>query len=208
VQNNLPHVPLNWMDVQPDFDDLVIATWGRGFWIMDDVTPLQQMTPAVVASDAHLFRPRDAYLFHLRDATTARSFDAEFDAPANMGHNPPYGASIDYYLKTAGADSVRLAVLDDAGDTVRTMNGPANAGVNRVWWNLRGERTIGANGAGGAGGRGGGAGAAAAPGGGMAGRGRGGAAPQVKPGVYKIQLFADGKIVTDFLKVLKDPNGG
>ncbi len=187
VQNNLPHVPLNWMVVQPDFNDLVIATWGRGFWIMDDVTPLQQLTPAVLASNAYLFKLRDAYLFHLRDATTARSFDAEFDPPASMGHNPPYGASINYYLKAAQTDSVRLGVLNAKGDTVITLTGPAHAGVNRVWWDLRSGH--------------------AATGAGRGGRGRGRANPQVKPGVYTIQLFTDGKILTRRLSVLKDPNG-
>ncbi len=201
AQNNLPHVPINWMEVQPDFDDLVIATWGRGFWIMDDVTPLQQLTPAVLASDRYLFQPRSAYLFHLRDATTARSFDAEFDAPANMGHNPLYGASIDYYLKAA-ADSVRLVVLDAKGDSVQTLKGPADAGVDRVWWDLRGAvRTAGAAAAG----RGGGGVGAGGPAG-AGGRGRGGVSPQVEPGVYTIRLLSDGASLETKLTVLKDPN--
>jgi len=190
AQNDLPHVPLNWMEVQPDFNDLVIATWGRGFWIMDDVTPLQQLTPAVLAADRWLFQPRPAYLFHLRDATTATSFGAEFDPPANVGQNPPYGASLNYYLRSAAADSVRLTILDATGNTVRTLSGPADAGIDRVWWNLRAEAKRDTSGAA--------AGGAAAR--------RPVAAPQIKPGVYTIRLFADGKYLETTLTVNRDPN--
>ena len=63
LQNNLPHAPVYGIAVQEHFNDLVIATYGRGFWILDDITPLQQLTPQVLASDAHLFPPRPAYRF-------------------------------------------------------------------------------------------------------------------------------------------------
>jgi hypothetical protein len=75
--------------VQEDFDDLVVATWGRGFWIMDDIAPLQQLTPAVLAERVHLFDPRPAYAFALREPTTSESFAAEFYPPSISGHNPP-----------------------------------------------------------------------------------------------------------------------
>ena len=58
LQNNLPHAPVHDVVVQEHFNDLVIATYGRGFWIMDDITPFQQLTDEVLASDAHLFAPR------------------------------------------------------------------------------------------------------------------------------------------------------
>src|SRR5204863_7744675 len=58
LQTNLPHAPVYWIAVQEHFNDLVVATYGRGFWILDDVTPLQQMTPQIASADAHLFTPR------------------------------------------------------------------------------------------------------------------------------------------------------
>ena len=61
IQNNLPHAPVHHMVVQQHFNDLVVGTYGRGFWIMDDITPLQQLTDEVLKSDAFLFKPRPAY---------------------------------------------------------------------------------------------------------------------------------------------------
>jgi photosystem II stability/assembly factor-like uncharacterized protein len=135
LQNNLPHAPVYWLTVQEHFNDLVIATYGRGFWILDDLTPLQQMTPQVQASDAQLFPPRPAYRF--RDITDQVSMN---DDPT-VGQNPPYGASISYYLKTPPAGPVTLAILDQKGQTIRTLSGTKQAGLNRVTWDLRNEPT-------------------------------------------------------------------
>ncbi len=79
--------------MQEHFNDLVISTYGRGFWIMDDITALQQMTPEVLAADAHLFPPRPAYRFRVITAPST-----PYDDPT-VGENPQYGASINYYLK-------------------------------------------------------------------------------------------------------------
>jgi photosystem II stability/assembly factor-like uncharacterized protein len=135
LQNNLPHAPVYWLTVQEPFNDLVIATYGRGFWILDDITPLQQMTPQVLASDAHLFPPRPAWRF--RDITDPVSMP---DDPT-IGQNPAYGASISYYLKTPPAGAVTIAVADAQGRTVRTLAGTKASGLNRVAWDLRGEPT-------------------------------------------------------------------
>jgi len=127
-----------WLTVQPHFQDLVVGTYGRGIWILDDVTPLQQLTPKVAAEPAHLFAPREAWRFH--DITAP---NAMFDDPS-AGDNPPYGASISYWLKGAPSDgdSLKLVITDGAGDTVRTLSGPAKAGINRVWWDLATEKTM------------------------------------------------------------------
>jgi DNA-binding FrmR family transcriptional regulator len=149
MQNNLPHAPVYWMVVQPHFNDLVVATYGRGFWILDDITPLRALGSSVTAKDAHLFTPRVAY----RLLSTEQPFSVGYDASA--GYAPPYGASINFYLKTgsdstvrdsAGTklvskDSVSLTISDASGAVVRTMKAPRNAGINRVWWNLRGDLT-------------------------------------------------------------------
>ena len=129
---NLPHTPYYWLTVQENFDDLVIATYGRGFWIVDDLSPLQQLTAEVAASDAHLFDPRDAYRFR----PVGAPFEMTNDPTA--GDNPPYGASLNYWLGAAGAD-VELVIADAAGETVRTLEGASEKGINRVWWNLQGE---------------------------------------------------------------------
>jgi hypothetical protein len=131
LQNDLPHAPVYWITVQEHFNDLVIATYGRGFWILDDITPLQQMTPQVLAADAHLFPPRAAYRFR---PITAPS--TTYDDPT-IGENPEYGASINYYLKGAAPEPVKVTILDQKGEVVRTMTGLARAGLNRIHWDLR-----------------------------------------------------------------------
>jgi hypothetical protein len=121
LQNNLPHAPVHDVVVQEHFNDLVIATYGRGFWILDDVTPFQQLTDEVLASDAHLFATRDAYRFH-----------------TIVGGPPvPTNAYINYYLKEAPAGPVNIEILDPRGEVVNTLRGTRDAGINRVSWNMR-----------------------------------------------------------------------
>src|SRR5262245_54773661 len=133
LQSNLPHAPVYWIAVQEHFNDLVVATYGRGFWILDDLTPLQQMTKSVLDSSAYLFTPRPAYRF--RGATVPFS---QTDDPT-AGQNPPNGASISYYLKSIPKAEVRLRIEDAEGKPVRTLNGTKNPGLNRISWDLRGE---------------------------------------------------------------------
>ncbi len=137
LQNNLAHAPVYWIAPQEKFHDLAIATYGRGFWILDDITPLQQMTPEILGADAHLFAPRDAYRFRGAEQAAAVSYDP------TAGVNPPYGADINYYLKAAPKEKedVKLVISDAAGKTVRTVNGTKEAGINRVWWDLQFEPT-------------------------------------------------------------------
>jgi photosystem II stability/assembly factor-like uncharacterized protein len=149
LQNNLPHAPVYGLVVQPHFNDLVVATYGRGFWILDDITPLREMAPQVLASEAQLFKPRLAYRFRDAEGIFAVAYDP------SAGFNPPYGAAINYWLKTgsdsvvkdsAGVksvsfDSVTFTVKDASGAVVRTMKGPMRQGVNRVYWDLRGDAT-------------------------------------------------------------------
>ena len=63
LQTKLPHAPVYWLTVQERFHDLVVGTYGRGIYILDDLTPLEQLTDAVRAEAAHLFTPRPAYRF-------------------------------------------------------------------------------------------------------------------------------------------------
>lgn len=135
LQNNLPHAPVYWIEVQPHFNDLVIATYGRGFWILDDITPLRTLGTDVVAKESHLFEPRAAYRFL---GVETPFFD--FDDPVN-GTNPTYGAALHYWLKADQKDSVRLTISDAAGREVRKLAHQGKAGVNRLYWDLRNEPT-------------------------------------------------------------------
>ena len=199
LQNDLPHAPVSWITVQEPFNDLVISTYGRGFWIMDDITPLQQMTPQVLAADAHLFPPRPAYRF--RPITAPSS---SYDDPT-VGENPEYGASINYYLKGAAAAPVKVTILDQNREVVRTLTAPGSAGLNRIHWDLRDEpsrpirmRTnplapaphvrLGPDGT-------------RPPAGGGA-----TVSLLVPPGTYAVKLTAGGRELTQPLIVRKDPN--
>lgn len=135
LQNNLPHAPVYWIEVQPRFNDLVIATYGRGFWILDDITPLRTLATEVTSREAHLFAPREAWRFL---PVEAPFFD--FDDPV-MGTNPTYGASLHYWLKADARDSVRLTITDASGRVVRSLASMGKAGVNRLHWDLRNEPT-------------------------------------------------------------------
>ena len=139
LQNNLPHAPVYGITVQERFNDLVIATYGRGFWILDDVTPLRTLGTDVTGRDAWLFAPRAAYRF--RDV--AGPFEAGDDPVA--GTNPPDGASLTFWRRVASDstrhDSLAIQIFDASGKLVRTLKQVPKAGMNRVWWDLRGEPT-------------------------------------------------------------------
>ena len=198
LQNNLPHAPVYGIVEQKHFHDLVLATYGRGFWILDDITPLEQMSAQVLDSDAYLFAPRPAYRYRGYTPTVQPSYEP------SQGFNPPYGADINYYLKSAPNQDVRISILDGNGDVVRTLPGTKNPGINRVWWNLESQpapaepvvlRTHpvyapwmkpGPNGR----------------------RVRSGLSIMEPPGTYTVKLTAGGKEYTQPLTVLKDPHSG
>jgi hypothetical protein len=132
LQTNLPHAPVSGIIVQEHFNDLVISTYGRGFWILDDITPLQQLTDDVLAKSAHLFVPRAAYRFRQITAPST-----SYDDPT-AGSDPEYGASINYFLGAPAKAAPVVTILDAAGQVVRTITGANAVGINRVTWDLRG----------------------------------------------------------------------
>ena len=134
-QSNLPAAPVYWMVIQEHFNDLVVGTYGRGFWILDDITAIQQMKPSVLTSTAHLFTPRPTYRFRPGTVPVTMSDDP------SAGQNPPYGAAITYYLKSVPSGDVRIKIEDSRGQTIRTLTGTKAAGLNRITWNLEGEQT-------------------------------------------------------------------
>ena len=94
LQNNLPHAPVHHMVTQEHFNDLVLATYGRGFWILDDVTPLRQLNEKVLEKNVHLFDLRQAYRMH----------------PLRNGPRPNARALINYYLKDEPDGDVNIAL--------------------------------------------------------------------------------------------------
>ena len=136
LQQNLPHAPVSGIVVQERFNDLVVGTYGRGFWILDDLSPLQQATADATASASHLFAPRDAYRF--RPITPP---SVPYSDPTE-GRDPEYGASINYWLGEGAAsasDAPQIEIVGGAGDVVRTLQGTSALGINRVHWDLRDE---------------------------------------------------------------------
>src|SRR5690348_15093987 len=130
LRNNMPPAPVYWLTMQPKFNDLVVGTYGRGIWILDDITPLRAFDKTQ-AADAHLFNPRAAYRF--------RTFDNSREGPSGslvMGQNPPYGADINFYLEKA-AEKGSLTISGADGKTIRTIKlNDLKPGINRIWWDL------------------------------------------------------------------------
>jgi len=130
LNNNLPPVPIYGIEIQKEFNDLVVATYGRGIYILDDITPIREFSQQIQNTEAHLFSLRKTYRFqNINGIKTEDSYVS--------GENPPDGADINYYLKEKSKDSVTVLVLNSKNETVKTIKGNNKPGINRVWWNLR-----------------------------------------------------------------------
>ena len=226
LRGDLPVTPVRDIQVHPRDNDLLLATHGRGLYIMDDVSALQNFN-AVQSTDATLFDIRPA----IRWSQWNR--DGNLGQKKWTGENPPQGALITYYLKSQPPGEVNITISDKDGRPVRRMRRVADdAGINRVVWDLRYDTPAG--GGGGRGGRGGGgAPAAGAPGaetdtslaafrarraaaaalaeeqpqgeeGPGGGRGGGGGL-EVMPGTYTVSLSVNGKQLTKPVQVELDP---
>src|SRR5437763_601663 len=115
LQLNLP--PASMRDLAIHGDDLIVATHGRGFWVLDDLTPLRQMNDEVSKAAAHLFKPGEAMLLppDTDNGTPTQKDEAEAE-------NPPSGAIIDYYLKSAASGAVVIEIADAGGQTVQRFS--------------------------------------------------------------------------------------
>lgn len=130
LRNNFPPAPVSWLTVEPRFNDLVISTYGRGIWVLDDITPLRSW-PEVSGKDVpHLFNPRSTYRF--RTVVTSAE---DYPNGVTMGENAADGADLNYFLPSAAP--VTLTVSDSTGKTVRVLHENGKPGLNRVVWNLR-----------------------------------------------------------------------
>jgi hypothetical protein len=120
LQLNLPVTSVRDFEIYEN--DLIVATHGRGIWVIDDIAPLRQLTPTVVASDAYLFKPSDfVYLPQGGDNGTP----LQKDEP--QASNPANGAAIDYYLKSDTGGAVSVEILDSSGAVVATFSNAAPA---------------------------------------------------------------------------------
>jgi photosystem II stability/assembly factor-like uncharacterized protein len=112
LQLNLPHTSMR--DLAIHGDDLVVATHGRSFWILDDLTPLRQLNDAIAKSPAYLFQPQEALRWRWN-----RNPDTPLPPETPAGKNPPDGAIIDYYLSASASGPLTIEIFDSAGTTVR-----------------------------------------------------------------------------------------
>jgi photosystem II stability/assembly factor-like uncharacterized protein len=198
-------------------DDLAVATHGRGFWILDNITPLRQLDAKAASADVVLFKPQAAYRVRWNMNT-----DTPLPPDEPRAENPPEGAVIDYVLKTTAAGPVTLEILDAAGTLVRHYAStdpaepqdpataavpihwyrtpralPGTAGMHRFQWDLHYQALPGGGGRGG----GGGLPIAAVP----FNTASPSNAPWVAPGVYTVKLTVDGKSYTQPMTVKMDP---
>jgi photosystem II stability/assembly factor-like uncharacterized protein len=202
LQINLPITPVH--DLVIKNDDLVVATHGRAFWILDDVSPLRQFTNPVAGEDMHLYQPATAYRVHAGEARARLVF---------AGKNPPNGAVIYYYVKKAPKqevknDEVKIEILDAAGSVIRKyssskaepLDEPLDPddkkpekqikpedGLNRFVWDLRYDK------------------ANRVPGYYLWEYNDGARGPLALPGNYQVRLTASGKSVTAPFEVKIDP---
>jgi photosystem II stability/assembly factor-like uncharacterized protein len=183
---NLPVVAIHDLLIHPRDNDIILATHGRSIYVLDDATPIQQLTPSVAREDVHLFDVRPALRY------TTRMSRYGVGDKAFAGQNPPYGALISYYFNRKPDDKTKLKIqiLDAAGKLVSEIENIAKEkGLNRVNWNLRlggpqvrrpptGEETQ------------------------FTGGPRG---PQVLPGTYTVKLIVGDKSFEKKVEVRLDP---
>ena len=112
LQLNLPHTSMR--DLAIHGDDLIVGTHGRSFWILDDLTPLRQMSDEVANSSVYLYAPQEAVRVRWN-----RNPDTPLPPEEPAGKNPPDGAILDYYLSNAAKGLVTLEILDEKGELVR-----------------------------------------------------------------------------------------
>lgn len=198
LQLNLPVVPITDLVIHKREKDLIAATQGRSFWIIDDLTLLHQMSDEVAKSDYHLFKPEDPYRM--------AGFAPQLQPTATVGENAPNGAVINYYFKNKpdANTQVKLEFFDSKGTLLKTFVGKDKdgeekrdddpnrpdsftyqQGLNRFIWNLRVENPTKFAG--------------------MILWGGTPAGPRVVPGNYQVKLTVGDKTFTQNFELKKDP---
>ncbi|MFC2159062.1 WD40/YVTN/BNR-like repeat-containing protein, partial [Acidobacteriota bacterium] len=127
--NNLPTVAVHDILIHPISNDVIIGTHGRGIWICDNITPLQQMNASIKGAEAYLFEPQIATQWTSINRGGSRG---QF---LFRGQNPPRGAMLHYYLGEGKTDAV-IKISDLKGDTTREIKLKGKPGINRLLWNF------------------------------------------------------------------------
>jgi photosystem II stability/assembly factor-like uncharacterized protein len=178
--------------------DLLVATHGRGIFVLDDIRPLEELTPEIESSAFHLFTPAPGIMFH-----TWRTDEGGLGGYSAA--NAPSGAVIDYYLKSAiksppqqgqrmlrQQGPVKIVITEESGKAVATDYGPGDAGVNRFVWSMTYDGPTQYSGQ-----------RPPEGGGGFFNFNRG---PRVAPGTYKVSVTANGQTQSATVTVEQDPN--
>jgi photosystem II stability/assembly factor-like uncharacterized protein len=134
LKQGMPTVAVDDLLIHPRDRDLIAGTHGRSILVLDDIGALEQATAAVLAKPYHLFKPRPARAFFYLPCGGIWG-DGFFKAK-----NPPFGATIQYWVKEYAPDEVSIEIADASGRTVRKLKGPAGPGFNRVTWDLQPEK--------------------------------------------------------------------
>jgi photosystem II stability/assembly factor-like uncharacterized protein len=193
--SGLPRVRVDDILVHARDNDLIVGTHGRGIYIIDDITPLQQLGSAKVLD-------KDEFLFDVRPGTQwlndIRLSRYTGGAKLFRGNNPQPGTAISYYLRSAPSGEVKITISDYSGKVIRNIVGTRDVGINRVQWNLRGDppprpANLPAGFGGGGGGGGGGFAALFNLG------------PLIEPGTYNVKLSVNGKELATKVVVEADP---
>ncbi len=185
---NMPATAVYDLETVPQTDDLLVASHGRGLWILDDLRPLRELPPARAAASPTFFAPRDAY--RTWQWAPVNSFEGG-TLPDNefVGDNPEYGALLSYYLPRPAAQRPTIDVVDGNGRVVRHLSGDDvsnDAGINRTSWDLAEDGPEQWHG--------------------TYRENRGpGEGPEVVPGSFTLRLHAGGRTVEQPLRVLADP---
>jgi hypothetical protein len=129
LRNGFPTVAVHDLVVHPRERELVIATHGRGLYILD-VAPLQELTPAVAARNAHLFEVKPTTL------AASRTRREPQGAKIFAGQDPPQGATLSYYVRVPLGKPIRITLTDALGKPVRVLQGSKDAGLHRLTWDL------------------------------------------------------------------------
>lgn len=131
LKNDLPTVAVRDIAVHPHENDLIIGTHGRGVWILDDTTPLQEMREDILQSESFLFGLRPCTEFF--PSTTRETYAS----PVYSAKNPDYGMSIAAYLRHKPKERPHIGIKNERGEVLFEMHLPAREGLHRQTWNLR-----------------------------------------------------------------------
>lgn len=184
LKNNMPTLPFNDLVIHPRDNDLVVATHGRGAWILDNISALQEIGDAWRERFA-LFSISDAEMID-RNIGGAHTGDMYY-----RGENPRDGAVIDYYVRdSVDAKQLKLTIHDTDGNELAELNTNGKSGIHRTYWNFRGPDFKAIN---------------TDPNSNRRGRGFGLSGPAVLPGVYVARLSNGDKVIEQTFRVKNDP---